>query len=134
MNHFENDAKKPEAIAAFSDYLDGLAPGQVRDTGRLETLLALCWEDLTGSSDGGMEGNKLFGRMESVEWWPPLLTLKIERHGGVFLGSSRTELQHWAIDISKKIASLGVAAIVNTGPRNSDWMWRLSRTMSQGRF
>jgi hypothetical protein len=55
-----------------------------------------------------MEGNKLFfGRMKSVEWWPPLLTFKIERHGGASLGSSRAEIQNWAIDISKRIASLG---------------------------
>ena len=54
-----------------------------------------------------MEGNKLFGRMESVEWSPPLLTFKIKRHGGASLGSSRAELQHWAVDISKRMASLG---------------------------
>lgn len=105
MNQSEDGEE--EAIAALRDYLDGLAPGQVRDTGRLEPLLALCWKDLAGGSDGGMEGNKLFGRMESVEWSPPLLTFKIERHGGAFLGSSRAEIQHWAIDISKRIASLG---------------------------
>lgn len=87
--------------------MDGLAPGQVLDTGRLETLLALCWADLAVSSDGGMKGNKLFGRMEFVEWAPPLLTFKIERHGGASLGSATAEIQHWAVDISKRIASLG---------------------------
>jgi hypothetical protein len=60
---------------------------------------------LAGSSEGGIESNKLFGRMESVEWFPPLLTFKIERHGGASLGSSRAEIQHWAINISEKIAS-----------------------------
>ncbi len=108
MNQSEHS--EGEAIAALWDYLDGLAPGQVRNTGRLETLVAPCWEDLPGSSDGGMESNKLFGRMESVEWSPPLLTFKIERHGGASLGSSRDEIQPWAIDISKRIASLGGAS------------------------
>jgi hypothetical protein len=100
MNHSEDGKDKPKAVAALKDYLDGRAPGPVRDTGRLETLLALRWEDLAGSSDGGMEGNKLFSRyMESVEWLPPLLTFKIERHGGASFGSGRAEIQHWAIDI-----------------------------------
>ena len=105
MNQSEDGEEK--AITALKDYLDSLAPGQVRDTRRLETLLALCWADLAVSSDGGMKGNKLFGRMEFVEWAPPLLTFKIERHGGASLGSTRAEIQHWAIDISKRIASLG---------------------------
>jgi hypothetical protein len=107
MNHSEDGKEEPRAITALTDYLNGLEPGPVPDSGCLETLFAPCWEDLAGSSDGGMEGNKLFGRMESVEWWPPLLTFKIERHGGASLGSSRAELQHWAVDISKRIACLG---------------------------
>jgi hypothetical protein len=107
MNHSKDGKEKPNPITALRDYLDGLEPGSVTDYGCLEPLLAPCWEDLAGSPGGGMKGDKLFGRIESVEWWPPLLTLKIERHGGASLGSSRAELQNWAIDISKQIASLG---------------------------
>jgi hypothetical protein len=107
MNHSEEGKEKPKAITTLGDYLDGLEPGPLPDSGWLETLLAPSWEELEGSPDGGMEGSKLFGRMESVEWSPPFLTFKIERHGGASLGSSRAELQHWAVDISKRMASLG---------------------------
>jgi len=107
MNHPEDGKEKPKATTSLRDYLDGLEPGPVPDSGPLVTLLAACWEDLAGSQDGGMEGNKLFGRMESVEWRPPLLTFKIARHGGASHGSIRAEIQHWAIDICEMIASLG---------------------------
>jgi hypothetical protein len=50
--------------------------------------------------------------MEAVAWNPPVLTFRIERHGGTVLGSTRAELQHWHVDLERKTASL-----VKTGRR-----------------
>ena len=47
--------------------LTRLPPGPIEDTKELEGALARCWEDLTGGDEGGMEGGKLFGRMEEAE-------------------------------------------------------------------
>ena len=52
-----------------------------------------------------MAGHKLIGRMEHVEWHPPLLTFVIERHGGTVLGSTRAELQRWTVDLDRKTAT-----------------------------
>ena len=38
--------------------------------------------------------------MESGEWSLPVLTFKIERHGGASLRSSGTEFQHWAVEVT----------------------------------
>jgi len=53
MNHSEDDKGKSEAIAALRDYLDGLAPGPVKDSGCLETLLAPPLE-LSGTAEHGL--------------------------------------------------------------------------------
>lgn len=63
-----------------------LAPGPISDTTELERLLAAYWDELNGD-DGGMEGYKLLGRMEAVVW-KPILSFRIERHGGTVIGSS----------------------------------------------
>src|SRR5438270_7987054 len=75
------------------------------DARRIEQALAACWEDLAGY-EGGMAGGKLFGRTEEMEWDPPLLIFKIERHGGFVAGSSRAEIQNWQVDLDRRSASL----------------------------
>lgn len=40
----------------LSEFLHKVAPGKVTEISRLEQLLAVCWDDLDGSSDGGMTG------------------------------------------------------------------------------
>lgn len=82
-------------------FLATITAGPIANTGDLERLLADEWNELTGD-DGGMEGHKLRGRTEDVEWNPPLLTFTIERHGGTVLGSTRASRQEWIVDVEKK--------------------------------
>ena len=86
------------------NYLNSLEPGPVEETTQLELLLAEIWDDL-GGDEGGMTGQKLIGRMEHVEWHPPVLTFVIERHGGTVLGSTRAELQQWTVDLDRQTAT-----------------------------
>jgi hypothetical protein len=51
-----------------------------------------------------MEGHKLLGRMEEVQWNPPVLSFTIERHGCTVMGSSRATLQEWTVDLERKTA------------------------------
>src|ERR1035438_2078306 len=69
-----------------------LPPGPVADVPTLERLLAAAWGDLVGD-DGGMVAHKLMNRMKAVTWNSPILSFRIERHGGTVLGSSRGEMQ-----------------------------------------
>ncbi|MFC5583269.1 hypothetical protein [Rhodanobacter terrae] len=71
----------------------------------IESLLACCWDQLVGGSDGGMKAEKLSGRIENMTWSPPQLTFEIERHGGVVLGSKRAEMQKWAVDVEHGTAT-----------------------------
>jgi hypothetical protein len=84
-------------------YLSRIIPGPIEETSHLEHLLAGVWHAL-GGDDGGMAGRKLIGRTEAVEWHPPILTLTIERHGGMVLGSTRTEIQRWSVDLDRRTA------------------------------
>ena len=84
-------------------YLATIPPGPIPDPGDLERRLAACWHEFRGD-DGGMTGQKLLGRMEEVVWEPPILTFKIERHGGTVHGSSRAELQHWEVNLRQETA------------------------------
>jgi hypothetical protein len=86
-------------------YLSGQKPGPLKTTSDMEYLVAEVWGDL-GGDDGGMAGQKLIGRMERVEWHPPILALTIERHGGTVLGSTRAETQHWSVDLDSRTATL----------------------------
>lgn len=70
----------------------------------LESLLVDAWDSLDGGDLGGMESNKLIGRVEDPDWSPPRLTFQIERHGGMALGSSRAEMQGWVVDIDNQTA------------------------------
>jgi len=71
------------------EYLRGHEPGRLRETAELERHLAESWATFEGNDSEGMTAEKLPGRMEQVEWTPPVLNFVIERHGGACLGSSR---------------------------------------------
>lgn len=91
---------------ALRKMLAAMPPGPLGDDLGLDEALAACWDRLRGNAEGGMEGYKLLGRMESIQWQPPTLTFVIERHGGTVKGSTRAELQHWEVDLDKRTASI----------------------------
>jgi len=97
-------------------YLKQTPEGEIADTAELEELLAESWDEFVGD-DGGMEAQKLLGRMEDVLWRPPMLAFVIERHGGTAMGSSRAELQHWTIDVEHKTVTMGVKGYRQISPR-----------------
>ncbi len=82
-----------------------LPPGPVADVLTLERILAAAWNELV-SDDGRMEAYKLLNRMEAVVWNSPILSFRIERHGGTVMGSTRAEIQHWTVDVELKTATL----------------------------
>ena len=91
------------------EYLRAQSPGPIDDDWALSSLLAACWDELDYSPEAGMDADadKLIGRMENVYWDPPLLTFKIERHGGIPKGSTRAEIQPWTVDIENRSAICG---------------------------
>jgi hypothetical protein len=86
------------------EYLNRTQPGPVEDTTHLECLLAEVWDHFD-SDDGGMTGQKLIGRMESVEWHSPILSFSIERQGGTVLGSTRAECQQWTVNLDRQTST-----------------------------
>lgn len=94
-----------EVLELFS----GHASGPVQNITVVEGRLAAAWDDLSGD-DGGMRGEKLIGRTESMSWHPPLLRFRIERHGATVMGSTKAEVQEWAIDLERGTKSLVTAS------------------------
>jgi len=86
--------------------LAALPPGSIPESTKLDKVVAACWDRFKGNAEGGMEGYKLVGRMENVQWQPPILTFTIERHGGTVNGSTRAELQHWELNLDDQTASI----------------------------
>lgn len=105
-----------QPIDDLRKYLEKTPPGRIDNAADLENLLDQCWDELEGDI-GGMAGNKLHGRMEDVEWNPPILRFTIERHGGTVMGSSRAELQDWRIDVEVKRVYCSVSSYRQIYPR-----------------
>jgi len=91
-----------EESRELETFLNGLPSGPIADKhkDRVLNLLSECWSTLDGSNETSMDTYKL-GRAEDLEWNPPCLSFRIERHGGTVLGSSRAEMQRWIIDVEK---------------------------------
>jgi hypothetical protein len=53
-----------------------------------------------------MQAAKLIRRMENVEWVPPILKFRIERHGATVNGSTRADVQEWHVDVDRGTARL----------------------------
>ena len=104
-------------MEALQELLAALPPGPIPEDIKLDKALAACWDGFRGSDDGGMKDDKLLGRMENVQWQPPILTFTIERHGGTVNGSTRAELQHWELNLDDQ-----TACIVNEGHRQLQTM------------
>ena len=97
----------PETARALVDLRQLLAvlqSGPVTDYGAIAALLSTCWDGLKGGDATSFQGYKLIGRMEGVNWTPPHLTFRIERHGGTVRGSSRADLQEWIVDVDSATA------------------------------
>ena len=105
-----------QKLVQLRNYLARMNTGPITEVSKIESLLAACWDDLGISRDGGMEGYKLYDRMEDVNWNPPLLAFQIEQHGGTVQGSSRAELQQWTIDVVTGIASFAESGFRQTRP------------------
>ncbi len=87
-------------------YLESLKAGSIPDTSEVESLLAVCWDKFDDSRVGGMTGDKFDGRMENVQWEPPVLSFDIERHGRIVGGgSTRADIHRWKLDVIKRTAS-----------------------------
>lgn len=82
-----------------------------------------------------MAGSKFFNRKgpltEDLQWNPPVLNFRIERHGARARGSTRAELQTWEIDViqaTAKIVATGhrqlepMDARLDVNPRASKWL------------
>jgi len=91
----------------LNDYLASLNSGKISNSTELEDVLAECWDEFDGSDANKMAGYKLHGRMENIDWNPPVLSFIIERHGGTVQGSSRAEVFEWNINIDDKKAICG---------------------------
>lgn len=98
-------------------YLDSCPIGRIHDIEPLESLLAECWGEFAGSNDKRMTGGKLYGRMQEVDWDPPVLSFIIERHGGTVNGSTRAERQRWDLDILERTAYWTTAGYTQLYPR-----------------
>ena len=93
-----------------------LAPGPILHATEIERALADCWHEFVGNDEHGMEPYKLIGRMEKVEWRPPILSFTIERHGGTVLGSTRAELHRWQVNLDEMTANCSMAGQRTVGP------------------
>lgn len=105
------------AKVTFIEYLASIKPGPIPDTIELEPLLVACWQQLDGGDAQGMAFYKLRGRMEEVEWEPPILSFTIERHGATVMGSTRADLQRWQVNVDERTAICWTAGTRQVYPR-----------------
>ena len=108
-------------IKNLKSFLTNVTPGPISDTSKLQTLLIDCWNEFSGSTEGGMKAYKLSGRIEQPTWKSPLLSFKIERHGGTVMGSSRAEIQRWTINIALKTTTVTEAGYRQLYPQQAPW-------------
>jgi hypothetical protein len=61
-----------------------------------------------------MQADKVWGRLEELDWDPPLISFRVERHGAMFLSSSRAEMQAWMLNLND-----GTKGFVTSGYRQA---------------
>lgn len=100
---------RSESIVELGELLQSIPPGPV--SCGIDGPLANAWDDLENRGIcGGMTAIKIFGRLEKLEWKPPVLSFQIERHGATVFGSTRAEMQHWEVNVeagTREIVYLG---------------------------
>lgn len=94
-----------ESLETLRRFLNAQSGGDLADTQTLAALLAPIWDRLDGGDASAMTADKL-DRLEAASWSPSLLVIRIERHGGAVLGSSRGEIQEWALDLDTLTAQV----------------------------
>jgi hypothetical protein len=110
---------EPERAAErLRELLQTVKPGLIEDTYAINTLMYESWDYFDGSSAQGMNRDKLFCRVEDLEWDPPCLTFVIERHGAMVVGGSiKKEKQHWTLDLDEFTARCAKAGYRLNEPR-----------------
>lgn len=93
-------------LEKFKEYMIALNQGPIEDARSVGTLLSRCWDEFDGGDSKGMKGYKLPRRMEKVEWHPPVLIFKIERHGPIMVGSKYAPVDKWEVDIDRLSAKV----------------------------
>ena len=83
------------SVRRLRDFLGALPVGAVAPN-ELIDVLADAWDRLD-RDDTKMEAVKL-DRLEAPRWDGSVLTFSVERHGWTALGSTRAEVQTWAVD------------------------------------
>ncbi len=99
-------------------YLNQLPQGQIAQGHEqlVLDLLTKCWAGISGSEDQSTAAYKL-ARAEELSWSSPILSFKLERHGGTVMGSSRAKVHHWEVDCVAATAN-----IVRSGTRQLEPM------------
>ena len=76
-------------------------------------ILGENWEDIPGANCEKTYPYKIKrAQDEPMKWEAPILSFKLERHGGTVMGSKKAEIHSWVIDTQKRRAQ-----IVNKSPR-----------------
>ena len=83
-------------MESLLEYLESRPRGSISDARKLGHLLYRCWQEFDGGDAEGMSGSRLLGRMEGVDWNPPLLSFRLMETG---LG-----VDIWHLDVSAKTA------------------------------
>lgn len=118
--HREEGDDMNDEFNKLTDYLAKLPIGPVEDKSALAALLSPVWGEFDGASESSMHAWKL-DRMENPNWDPPVLTFRIERHGGTALGSTRAEMQGWTINVTRRTADHGPSGVRQLHPMDKKW-------------
>jgi hypothetical protein len=109
-------------MSTLQEVIRALPPRRVANVAELDSLSAGQWDEFAVSDEERMAGHKLLHRKEEVRWPPPVLTFVVERYGGTVCGSRRAELQHWAVNLDAKTATItktGYRQLAPMAPRIS---------------
>src|SRR4051794_36586696 len=105
-------------LDALKRILDQLPPGPITDSAKIEAALAAAWPEIKGSDAEATSARKLIGRMESIDWQPPILKFLLERHGETVQGSVYAPVHRWKVDVLQGTASCSIAGRRQVKPKD----------------